>query len=313
MYTDLFNALLERRNARSHPLLSALLYEFCPQAAFFWRSGLDPLPVRDPVWMALQDNANGDDLVDHLKRYGLEDFQASAEQYVTDTQDFRSENQSRAPETTALFPKPKPSADERRKFTQAVEKHFGSWDNLYAYIRAWAFLIGDWRVRSGVSNELPYQLRKTSLLFYVPELGTPVYWQAWAWWVKVKNATTVHIGLLTPDGVRDPLRPALVRQSNLEGDSPWPNEMPPVLHSLNYQTGEVQNPEYPFPDDQVKVLLGKFASLAEAGPYLPLNLLRHPEACRNCGFYAFCHNNDLPTELALRGLEDVPTWQGYAR
>ena len=35
MYTDLFIALLERRNPRKHPLLSALLYEFCPQASFF--------------------------------------------------------------------------------------------------------------------------------------------------------------------------------------------------------------------------------------------------------------------------------------
>ncbi len=313
MYTDLFNALLERRNPRKHPLLSALLYEFCPQAAFFWRSGLDPQPTLDPVWMAMQDKAIGGTLMEHLARYELGDFHDQAEAYVTDIQDFRSENQVRAPESSALFQKPAPTAEERRKFTHAAEKHFGGWDNLYTYIRAWAFLIGDWRVRSGVSNDHPYLLRKTSILLQVPDLGAPLYWQTWAWWVKVQNATTVHIGLLTPDGARDPFRPTLAQKSSLEGDSPWPNEMLPVLHSLNYQTGAVQPPEFLLSDKQVKLLLGKLASVAETGPYPPLNLLSQPETCRHCGFYAFCFNNDQPTELALRGLEDVPTWQGDAR
>jgi hypothetical protein len=33
MYTDLFIALLNRKNAREHPILSAILYAFCPAAA----------------------------------------------------------------------------------------------------------------------------------------------------------------------------------------------------------------------------------------------------------------------------------------
>jgi hypothetical protein len=311
MYTDLFHALLERRNVRKHPLLSALLYEFCPQAAFFWRSGLDPQPVFDPAWQALQDYAHGGTLYENLVVCKLEDFSPAAEQYVIDIQDFRSANAVRSPETTALFMEAKPTAEERRKFTQAVEKHFGGWGNLYKYIRAWAFLIGDWRLRSGISNEQPYLLRKNSILLHVPELGTPVYWPVWAWWVKAQNTTSVHIGLLTPDGERDPLRPVLVRTSNLEGDSPWPGGLP-ILHTLNYRTGAVAAPEYLFSDEQAKLLLAKLASIAETGPYPPLNMLRHPEACQYCGFYPFCYNNDRPTELALRGLEDVPTWQADA-
>ena len=313
MYTDLFNALLERRNARKHPLLSALLYEFCPQAVFFWRSGLDPQPVLDPVWIALQDKAIGGTLMEHLERYELGGFHEQAQEYITDIQDFRSVNQVYAPESSVVFSMPSPTAEERRKFTRAAEKHFGGWDKLYAYIRAWSFLIGDWRVRSGVSNDHPYMLRKTSILLQAPELGEPVYWQVWAWWVKVQNATTVHLGLLTPNQQHDPFRPTLVQKSSLEGDSPWPNEMLPVLHSLNYHTGEVASPEYLLVDGQVKMLLAKLASVSESGPYPPLNLLRRPQSCQYCGFYAFCFNNDQPTELALRGLEDVPTWQGDAR
>lgn len=311
MYTDLFHALLERRNPRKHPLLSALLYEFCPQAAFFWRSGLDPQPVFDPVWQALQDYANGGTLNEQLGYYELADFSSAAEQYVTDIQDFRSANLVRAPETSVLFTEAKPTAEERRKFTQAVEKHFGNWDNLYAYIRTWAFLIGDWRLRAGIPNEHPYQLYKNSLSLQIPELGEPVYWQAWAWWVKLQNTTTVHLGLLTPAGQRDPFRPFLVRMSSLEGDSPWPAGLPQI-HTLIYQTGEVATPENLLSDGQVKTLLAKLANIAETGPYPPLNLLRYPAVCQSCGFYQFCHHNDRPTDLALRGLEDVPTWQNDA-
>lgn len=36
MYTDLFLALLNRHNARGHPILSALVYAFCPMAAHWW-------------------------------------------------------------------------------------------------------------------------------------------------------------------------------------------------------------------------------------------------------------------------------------
>jgi hypothetical protein len=308
MYTDLFHALLERRNPRNHPLLSALLYEFCPQAAFFWRSGLDPQPVSDPVWQALRDNTAGGTLEEQLNLYELGDFSPSAEAYISDIQEFRSANLVRSPETSGLFPPARPTAEERRRFTQAAERHFGGWDNLYAYIRTWAFLIGDWRLRCGIPNEYNYLLRRNSILLVVPELGGPVTWQVWAWWVKVQDVTRIHIGLLTADGERDPFRPWLVRASSLEGDRPWPGGQP-GLHALNYHTGEVESPDALFPDGSLKLLLSRLACIAEAGPYPPLNLLRRPRACRACGFFLFCYNNEHPTELALRGLEDIPTWQ----
>jgi hypothetical protein len=311
MYADLFLALLERRNPRKHPLLSALLYEFCPQAAFFWRSGLDPHEVHDPVWKALQDYAFGGTLVDQLGMYELDDFSETAQQYVTDIQDFRASHLVRSPETSALFPSGRPTAEEKRNFTQAIEKHFGDWDNLYAYIRTWAFLIGDWRLRSGITNDKNYSLRKTQLVFVLPELGEGVYWQIWAWWVKIEHNTSVHLGLLTPDGLRDPFRPWLTRTSGLDGSSAWPST--PILHRLNYQTGEVSDPENLLTERQFRSLLLKLATVAESGPYPPLNMLRHLATCQFCGFRKFCYNEERPTDLALRGLEDVPTWQNDAR
>ena len=71
MYTDLFLALLNRGNARGHPILSALLYAFCPAAARWWLAGAEPTIPVDPVWPSLQDLASGGTLLDHLKRYGF--------------------------------------------------------------------------------------------------------------------------------------------------------------------------------------------------------------------------------------------------
>ncbi|MEI7849998.1 MAG: hypothetical protein WCK35_29670, partial [Chloroflexota bacterium] len=60
-------------------------------------------------------------------------------------------------------------------------------------------------------------------------------------------------------------------------------------------------------------MLLKLATIAESGPYPPLNMLRHPATCQVCGFRKFCYNDERPTDLAVRGLEDVPTWQNDAR
>ena len=68
MYTDLFLALLNRGNARGHPILSALLYAFCPAAARWWLAGAEPTIPFDPVWQSLQDLASGGTLLVHLNR-----------------------------------------------------------------------------------------------------------------------------------------------------------------------------------------------------------------------------------------------------
>ena len=72
MYTDLFRALLNEKNARTHGILLSLLYCFCPAGAYWWLSGAIPEPPFDPIWRALEDRASGGTLKDHLLRYGFE-------------------------------------------------------------------------------------------------------------------------------------------------------------------------------------------------------------------------------------------------
>lgn len=312
MYADLFRALLNPRNERKHPLLSALLYEFCPASAYFWRAGLTPDEPRDPVWKALCDHATDDVMGNHLMRYELGDYFAQTADYILEVQELRVEKPIRAPETTQLYIQPSPSAEDRRKFGQAVQKHFGGWENLYAYIHTWAFLLGDWRLRSGVPNEMSFTFRQTPLVFKLPGLGGAVHWEAFAWWIKTQITLKVKIGLLIPNGAQDELRLWLMRTSQLDGDRAWTSA--PEICLLNYQTGESQPAASLLSEQKIRESLFKLATLAESGPYPPLNLYRRQAACAACGFHNFCYGADEhPSEIAFRGLEDIPTWQNDAR
>ena len=71
--------------------------------------------------MALQDYASGSTLNEQLAMYELGDFSTAAEQYITDIEEFRSENIAHAPENSVLFTQPSPTAEEKRKFTRAAE------------------------------------------------------------------------------------------------------------------------------------------------------------------------------------------------
>lgn len=111
MYTDLFMGLLNRRNALGHPVLSAMLYAFCPAAARWWQAGAEPTPPSDPVWQSLQDLTSGGTLLEHLSGYGFGNLTEEVKKYVQEVQTYRSLHPIQAPETFSLFrggPKSRP-------------------------------------------------------------------------------------------------------------------------------------------------------------------------------------------------------------
>ena len=69
MYTDLFLAMLNPKNARGNPILSALVYTFCPAAARWWLVGADPTPPFDLVWKSLEDLSSGGTLLEFFIKY----------------------------------------------------------------------------------------------------------------------------------------------------------------------------------------------------------------------------------------------------
>src|SRR5512142_2622879 len=99
MHSDLFLALLNRKNPRGHPILSAMLYTFCPAAARWWLAGADPTPPFDPVLQSLKDLASGGTLLEHLKCYGFENLIDDIKEYVQEVQTYRSQHPIQAPET----------------------------------------------------------------------------------------------------------------------------------------------------------------------------------------------------------------------
>ena len=92
MYTDLFLALLNRKNARGHPILSAMLYAFCPTAAHWWMVGADPTPPFDPVWKSLEDLATGETLLEFLIKYDFENLIEEVRTYIHEVEEYRRQH-----------------------------------------------------------------------------------------------------------------------------------------------------------------------------------------------------------------------------
>ena len=146
MYTDLFRALLNRKNARGHPILSALVYAFCPTAAHWWLAGADPVPPFDPVWQSLQDLASGETLHDNLIRYGFDGLIPEIRTYIREVEEYRRQHPIQSPELMPLFRGGKIPAGRRFGSQNAINNLGGDWRNLFIYIRTWAFLAQDWRI-----------------------------------------------------------------------------------------------------------------------------------------------------------------------
>src|SRR5689334_19788573 len=103
MYTDLFMALLNRNNARGHPILSAMLYAFCPTAARWWLVGADPVLPFDPIWKSLEDLASGETLHDFLIKYGFDNLMEDIRTYIREVEEYRKQHAVRSPELMPIF------------------------------------------------------------------------------------------------------------------------------------------------------------------------------------------------------------------
>ncbi|MBU4224389.1 MAG: general stress protein, partial [Chloroflexi bacterium] len=217
MYTtDLWLALLDKDNPRSHPLLAALLYAFCPAAARWWLAGSDPalLPF-NPVWQALKDLSSGETLKAALTRYGFEDILDEAKRYVDDVDAYRRTHPGiDAPETLPTFPGGRMSLDRRFGLTDAITNLGKDWSNFFAYIRAWAFLCPDWEAK--IQFFAAPELSHVRLALTLPGIRRPAYLPAWLWTVKQGYATRLVIGL------------PMDTMSRMSSASAWP---PALLHT----------------------------------------------------------------------------------
>ncbi len=300
MFTDLFYALLNRNNARGHPILSAMLYSFCPTAARWWLAGADPTPPFDPVWQCLQDLTSGGTLLDHLTRYGFESLAEDIKSYVKDVQTYRSLHPVQAPETMPIFRGGKIEAARRFGSQNAINNLGGDWRNLFIYVRTWAFLSQDWRIGMRIERDSEYILSSEKVLLVLPFARLPVQFDTLLWKVPVGHVMAIKIGLLVSHMGQDQLRFSLLRRCNSSGKQPWQNT--PTVFALDHESGEVNHFDQTLSDKDLERVVQSLSNLAKNGPHPPLNALRQPSICKKCGYQHLCFEKNFISPHALSTL-----------
>ena len=300
MYTDLFLALLNRKNARGHPILSAMLYSFCPTAARWWLVGADPTPPFDPVWKSLEDLATGETLLEFLIKYDFENLIEEVRTYIHEVEEYRRQHPVCAPELMPIFRGGKISVSRRYGSQNAINNLGGDWRNLNIYIRTWAFLSQDWRINMKIERDSGYQLTSEKVCLILPSLNLPVQFDTWVWKIPIGHITETKIGALVSNGEQDQLRFSLLRRCSTMGSQPWPNT--PILYALDRETGAISHFDQLLSDRDLEKMVQYLSNLAKKGPHPPMNALRQPSLCKQCGYQQLCFEKNTISQHALKDL-----------
>ena len=300
MYTDLFLALLNRKNAREHHILSAMLYVFCPAAARWWLVGVDPILPFDPVWKALEDLVSGETLHDVLVKYGFDGLKEEIKAYIREVEVYRRQHPVRSPELMPLFRGGKIPAGRRFGFYNAINNLGGDWRNLFIYVRTWAFLSQDWRIGMQIERDSGYKLTGEKVCLSLPITRIPIQFDTWVWRIPREHFTETRIGLLVSNQEQDQLRFSLMRRCTSMGKQPWPNT--PTIFGLDRETGEATHFDQILSASDLEKVVEAFSIQARKGPHPPLNALRQPSICKQCGFQHLCLDKNFISSHALSTL-----------
>lgn len=301
MHTDLFLALLNRKNARGNPILSALAYAFCPTAARWWLVGADPTPPFDPVWKSLEDLTSGRTLLDFLIQYGFENLIEDIRAYIREVEEYRGQHKNlTAPELMPLFRGGKLAMSRRYGSQNAIHTLGGDWRNLFIYVRTWAFLSQDWRAAMQIERDSGYSLKAEKVCLTLPGVRMPVQFDAWIWQVPVGHVIETKIGVLVADGEQDQLRFSLLRRCTTLGKQPWSNT--PAVIALDREAGAAKQFDQLLADRDLEMMVESLSNLAKKGPHPPLNALRQPSICKQCGYRQLCFERNFISQHALKDL-----------
>jgi predicted Zn-ribbon and HTH transcriptional regulator len=84
------------------------------------------------------------------------------------------------------------------------------------------------------------------------------------------------------------------------GKQPWPNT--PTVFALDRETGEASHFDQTLSDKDLEGMVQSLSNLAKKGPYPPLNALRQPSICKQCGYQHLCFEKNYISQHALNTL-----------
>jgi len=301
MYTDLFLAMLNPRNARGNPILSALVYTFCPAAARWWLVGADPTPPFDPIWKSLEDLSTGKTLLEFLTEYGFENLLEEIRSYIREVEEYRNQHSKlQAPELMPLFRGGTIPISRRYGSQNAIHTLGGDWRNLFIYVRTWAFLVHDWRIAMQIGRDSGCVPRAEKVCLTLSGVNLPVQFDVWVWQVQVGHVTETKIGSLISNGEQDQLRFSLLSRCTTLGSQPWSNT--PVIYSLDRENGAAKPFDPLLANRDLEKTVESLSNLAKKGPHPPLNALQRPSLCKQCGYQQLCFTRNHISQHALNNL-----------
>jgi len=283
-------------NPDGHPLVLALWRLWCPAAAWWWQAGARPVEEHyrpHPIIRALDDYTRGGTLREHLERYGLGQLLDEVRRYIGEVKTARSRlPHVRAPELLPTFPGGKIPLERRFGVRRELEA-IGGEAGLFAYVRTWAFLIGDWR--SGLPFGHHVDLQRLAAAFVMVGLS-PLRMEVWAWAPRERPNEPYALHLLPGPAVWSAVAGAM--QS--AGPAPWPN-LPQIW------VGEADGSIRPARDVPAStgamatwlVRIGREVSRWKRAP-APLGLLDDAR-CHGCPFRTVCFDPDGEPAPQLQG------------
>ena len=294
MSKDIFTVARQTAGERN-PIVSALLYEFCPAAAHWYIRNVQSQDVFDVVWQALEDYATGKNMAEFLEGYGLATLIPSVKNYIEQVSLFRSRYSAigNAPELLPLFKGDRPS-QSTFGLSNELKNLGGSWKSVLTYVRVWAFLIKDWKaqMKIPIGDQVTRTFKKFTVSLSTPDdySNSKVHFPVWGWDVMSGKVRNIYLGLLVSGQRQDALRFALVYNSDLVGDMCWPGQRPYVF-GLDRELGAAQRINLSVEQKDALSMVIPMYETACVGPNFPLSVLRNRDACLSCGYRKVCCGN----------------------
>lgn len=304
MSKDIF-ILAKQMAGKQNPIVSALLYDFCPAAAHWYVRGAEPEEVFDVVWKAFEDYATGKKFREIMEEYGLTTMIPEIRKYIAAVVACRSRfsKDGRSPEIThdlgAIF-------TNQFGLQNQLNHLGGTLGELKHYTRVWRFLMGDWKscMKMDQKNTSQRILQLFTVSLSAPgvvQSNLRVHMPVWGWEVRTGQVRRVYLGLLVSNRKQHPLRFALVHGADRADEKKWPNNGRPDLWALDRDTGVAE--PIMVRSEAILKLIPRWHDEAQYGRNRPVGL-DDKETCRLCGYKTLCYGK-IPPFHPIRSEQDI--------